>query len=469
MEFSIDGVGDFLLPMVKKRFRRWSHPSSVKGCDVFRSFPIVRFWQSLCLLIVICGLVLPAAVAEETAHQPDFAALVAQHEERTIADRRWFHANPELSGREYGTQAKLRRDLQEIPGVELIEGDWGTGLLAILKGGRPGPLVAWRADTDALPITEETGLPFASTKRDTLRGREVGVMHACGHDIHMSVAMGALRVLADVRDQMPGSLLFILQPAEETGDGAQQMLEAGVFANGLKPKCVLALHDHPTIECGKVGSCAGWSSANVDGFRLVVKGQGGHGAYPHKAVDPVTLAAQMVIAFNNIVAREMDVNHPCVISVGSIHGGAKGNVIPDEVVLEATVRSHDDRTRQALPEKIERAVFGLAEAAGAEAPILEYDWGTPAGYNDPELVAQVRKVVQRVLGPEGDVVYPPGMGGEDFSRYGREVPGFQFRLGVDPPGGTTSLHSSTFTPDERSVAIGMRIVAEIIWDQLQRP
>jgi len=404
------------------------------------------------------------------APQPGFAELVARHETRTIADRRWFHAHPELSGREFETQARLRRDLQEIPGVELIEGEWGTGLVAILRGGRPGPLVAWRADTDGLPITEQTGLPFASVRRDTLSGgREVGVMHACGHDIHMSVAMGALRVLADVREQMPGALLFILQPAEETGAGAEQMLAAGVFADGRLPRCVLALHDHPTIPCGKVGSCPGWGSANVDGFRLTVRGDGGHGAYPHRSIDPVTLAAQMVQAFNNIVAREIDVNRHCVISVGSIHGGAKSNVIPDDVVIEATVRSHDETTRLALKEKIERTVLALAEAAGAPAPLLEYALGTPGGYNDPELVAQVREVFRRVLGPENEIVYEPGMGGEDFSRYGQVVPGFQFRLGVDPPGGTSSLHSPTFNPDERSVAIGMRVVAEVIWDQLHRP
>ncbi len=400
---------------------------------------------------------------------PDFAALAARHEAQTVADRRWLHANPELSGREYATQAKLRLDLQHIPGVELIEGDWGTGLVAILRGQRPGPLVAWRADIDALPITEATGLPFASTRTDTLGGRQVGLMHACGHDIHMSVALGALRVLADARDQMPGALLFILQPAEETGEGARQMIAAGVFNPDRMPKCVLALHDHPTLKCGQIGSCAGWSSANVDGFKLVVHGRGGHGAYPHRSVDPVTLAAQMIEAFNRIVAREVDVNNHCVISVGSIHGGAKGNVIPDEVVLEATVRSHDESTRLVLKEKIERTVVGLAAAAGAPAPELTYDLGTPAGYNDPELVAEACAVIRRVLGAENDLAYPPGLGGEDFSYYSRLVPGFQFRLGVDPPEGTASLHSPTFAPDERAVSIGMRVVAEIIWDQLQRP
>jgi amidohydrolase len=423
-------------------------------------------------LLVISLLLLPSTILVKpgicTEPLPGGAALVAKHEAATVADRRWFHANPELSGREFRTQAKLRQILTDIPGVEFVPGEWGTGLVAMLRGAKPGPLVAWRADIDALPITEATGLPYASTCTDTLAGRQVGVMHACGHDIHMSVALGALRVLAEVRDQMPGTLLFILQPAEETGDGAKQMLAAGVFDDGRRPKCVLALHDHPTLKAGQIGSCPGWATANVDGFRVVVRGNGGHGAYPHQSLDPVTLAAQMVEAFNRIVAREIDVNNHCVISVGSIHGGAKGNVIPDEVVMDATVRTHDEATRLAVKAKIERTVYGLAAAMGAPEPELEYSLGTPAGYNDPELVAQARAVIRRVVGVENDIEYPPGLGGEDFARFSQVVPGFQFRLGVDPPAGTASLHSPEFAPDERVVAIGMRVVAEIIWDQLQR-
>jgi hippurate hydrolase len=297
---------------------------------------------------------------------------------------------------------------------------------------------------------------------------EVGVMHACGHDLHMSIALGAARVLSQVRSEMKGRILFIFQPAEEIGAGSEMMIEGGVFNEGRMPKCVLALHDHPTIPVGKVGSCPGWSTGNVDVFRLTVKGRGGHGAYPHEAVDPVTLAAQMILAFNQIVARQINVKNHCVISVGSIHGGVKSSVIPDEVVIKATVRSHGDETRAALKEKIGRVVRGIAAAAGAPEPVLEYHYGTPSGYNDPQLVAQVREVFRRVLGPENEIEYEPSMGGEDFSRYGRIVPGFQFRLGVAPEGAEMSLHSPGFNPDERSVGIGMRVVAEILWDQLHR-
>lgn len=408
-----------------------------------------------------------AASAEERASLPDFVALAAGEEERAIADRRWFHRHPELAGREQETRAYLRDRLMEIPGVELVEGEWGTGLVAVLQGGRSGPLVAWRSDMDALPITETTGLPWVSGRTDTLAGREVGLMHACGHDIHMSVTLGAVRLLAQVREEMPGRLMIIFQPAEENGEGALAMIEAGVFHAERMPKCVLALHDHPTLQTGQVGSCPGWATANVDVFRLTVKGKSGHGAYPHRTVDPVTLASQMVLGFNNIVSRRIDVNRHCVISVGSIHGGTKSSIIPNEVVITATVRSHDKETRLALRDLVEQTARGISASAGAPEPELEYFFGTPAGYNDPKLVEEVRRVVRRVLGPENDIVYPPGMGGEDFSRYGGIVPGFQFRLGVAPPGAEPMiLHSSMFAPDERAIVIGIRIVSEILWDQL---
>ena len=262
-------------------------------------------------------------LATAAAAAPDFAALADRHEAATITDRRHLHTIPELSGREIETQAYLREIMSGLPGFELIDGDWGTGLVAILRGAHEGPLVAWRADIDALPLTETTGLPFASTRRDTLGGVETGLMHACGHDIHMSVALGAMRILADLRDEMAGDILWIIQPAEETGEGAKAMLAAGVYEEGRRPRVALALHDHPTIECGKIGVCPGYASGNVDGFELKVLGRGGHGAYPHHAIDPVSLAARIVLALNDVIAREIDVQTPAVISFGSIHGGAK--------------------------------------------------------------------------------------------------------------------------------------------------
>ncbi len=415
------------------------------------------------VLFLLALILAVSAIAE----RPDFEALAAKYEAQAIADRRWAHENAELSFKEFKTQAWLRENLLEIPGVELVDGEWETGVIAMLRGGKPGPIVAWRTDMDALPITEDTGLPFSCESVDTLRsGRVTGVMHACGHDLHMAVALGLTRMLSEVRGEMPGTLLLICEPAEEIGAGALTLLGAGLFEDGRLPKCALALHDHPTIPLGKVGSHSGPASANVDGFVLTVNGRGGHGAYPHKAIDPVSLAAKMVLAFESIVAREMSVNNPCVISVGRIEGGAKSNVIPDEVVIEATVRSRDDETRKALAEKIERTVNGLAMAVGAPEPLLEYYFGTAAGYNNPELVAECREVFRRVLGAENEIIYPAAMGGEDFSFYGREVPGFQFRLGVGRPDREMTLHRSDLDIPEEAIAIGMRVATEVVWDQM---
>jgi hippurate hydrolase len=426
-----------------------------------------KYFLAIALLFISLSRL--AGAESVVATTPDIAQLAERFEPRAVEDRRWLHQHAELPLREHETQDWLRQTLSEIPGVKLIEGDWGTGVVAMLEGGLAGPTVAWRTDTDALPITEETDLPFACTRRDTLSGgRDTGVMHACGHDIHMTVAVGMLRILSEVRDQLPGQVLFIGQPAEEIGAGALQLLEAGLFGEGRRPKCALAIHVHPTIPYGKVGSRPGPSTANVDGFRLTVKGKGGHGAYPHKSVDPVSLAARMVLAFEGIVARQMDVNRPSVISVGSIHGGSKSNVIPDEVVLEATVRSHEEETRQELKERIERTVVGLAAAHGAPEPELEYYFGTAAGYNNPTLVAQCREVFRRVLGKENEIIYDPPMGGEDFSYYGKEVPGFQYRLGVGRPEREMTLHSPDFDPDERAIGLGIRLAAELVWDQLSR-
>ncbi len=419
---------------------------------------------------IVIILLAALAAAPTLAATPDFADAVARHEAVTLADRRWLHQHPELSGREVATRAYLLERVREVPGVKVVEGNWGLGLVAVLEGARPGPVIAWRADTDALPISEQVDAPFASTCRDTLDGgREVGVMHACGHDIHMSVSLGALRVLADARGQMAGTVVWIFQPAEETGAGSYELIEAGVLAVAGGIERAFALHDHPTILTGQAGVCAGPATANVDGFILTVRGSGGHGAYPHTTVDPVSLAARIVLALEGLVAREIDPNHPAVISIGRIQGGAKSNVIPDEVVLEATVRTRDPETRVLVQQKIERTVRGLAAAAGAPEPELIYDLGTPAGRNDPALAHEVADVMRRVLGDGNVVEYLPGMGGEDFGRFSAAVPGVQFRLGVGRPDREMDLHSPTFDPDERSVAIGMRLVAEILWDQLSRP
>jgi hippurate hydrolase len=409
------------------------------------------------------------AAAPSRAADPDVASLMARHLKATVADRRWLHEHPELSGREHETQRYLAAQVAAMDGPTAVPGDWGLGLVYVLEGQGPGPTVLWRADMDALPLTEDTGLPFASTVIDTLAGgRVTGVMHACGHDIHMSVALGAMRVLADLRPHWPGRLVFVFQPAEETGAGAKALIEAGVLEGDLRPDRVFAFHDHPTLLVGQAGVKPGPATANVDGFRLTVHGTGGHGAYPYRTVDPVTLACRMVLAVNDLVAREVDPNHPVVISFGKIQGGTKANVIPDRVELAATVRTRDAATRALIEQKLARTIGGLAAAAGAPEPDFEFYRGTPAGYNDPVLSRQLMDVFRRVLGPENTIDYPAGMGGEDFGRFSSVIPGVQFRLGVGRPDREMSLHAPDFDPDERAVEVGMRVVSEILLDQLRR-
>jgi len=419
--------------------------------------------------LLLSLLLLSAAATRAHAGPPDLSALVERHLPATVADRRWLHQHPELSGREDSTRAYLAGRVAAIDGPVPVPGDWGLGLVYVLAGDRPGPTVLWRADMDGLPIAEDVAVPFRSIRADTLEsGLVTGVMHACGHDIHMSVALGALRILADLRRELRGRVVFVFQPAEETGAGAEAMIAAGVLAGPFAPDRVFALHDHPTLLAGQAAVCSGPATANVDGFRLTVRGTGGHGAYPHRTVDPVSLAARMVLALNDVVAREVDPDHPAVVSIGSIHGGAKSNVIPDEVVVEATVRTRDAEARAAIQAKIERTVHGLAAAAGAPAPLLEYQLGTPAGYNDPAVASEVEAVLRRILGPENVLTYLPGMGGEDFGRFSCEVPGMQFRLGVGRPDRAMSLHSASFDPDERSLEVGIELVAAILLDQLER-
>jgi amidohydrolase len=425
---------------------------------------LLWIWIGLAVLSPAPG----AAAAPGPGPRPDFHALAAVAAEEAIADRRWLHAHPELALREHATRAFLRERLLAIPGVELVEGSWETGIVALLRGARAAPLVAYRADIDALPLTEATGLPFASTARDTLGGREVGVMHACGHDLHAAMLLGLVRVLAGVRDRLPGSLLAVLEPAEEIGAGAPLLLAAGLFAGGRRPEAVFALHDHPTLPFGQVGYCPGRSSANVDDFRIRVIGKGGHAAYPHRAIDPVVIAAQMVIAFQSIVSREVDAARQAVITVGSIHGGTTSNVIPDAVDLHGTVRTLEPAVRSQVEAAVKRAARATAAAAGAAEPEIAYRLGTPSMMNDPALMESLRPVLERVAGRENVVRYEPALGGEDFAYYQEVVPGALFRLGVGRPDREMDLHSPTFDPDERAIPLGIELAAEIVWDRLAR-
>jgi amidohydrolase len=418
----------------------------------------------------------PAVVAQKLA--ADYPSLLALYSE--------LHAHPELSLMEEKTAAKLAAELRAV-GFEVTEKFGGHGIVGVLKNG-PGPTLLVRADLDGLPLLEETGVPYASKTRVTdLTGQEVPTMHACGHDLHMTIFAGTARQLAAHRDRWSGTLVFVGQPAEERGIGARAMLKAGLYQKFPKPDFALAVHDSATLPAGTIGILEGFNWANVDTAEITVRGAGGHGAYPHATKDPIVLAARIVTTLQTIVSRETRPLDPAVVTVGSIHGGTKSNIIPDEVKLSLTLRSYSETVRRHTIEAVKRICRGEAIAAGLaedRMPIVEILEGefTPASYNDPALTRRVRNVLTPWLGAERVVGIDPEMGGEDFGQFGRtaeKVPICMFRVGaVDPVkfaesqrsgAPLPSLHSSKFAPlPEPAIKTGVTALTAAALDLLAK-
>lgn len=332
-----------------------------------------------------------------------------------------LHANPELSFQEFETAAKLAGRARAL-GFEVTEGVGRTGVVAVLRNG-PGPTVMLRADMDGLPVIEQTGLPYASKRRAVpATGIETGVMHACGHDTHMAAWLGTATLLAERRDQWSGTLVMILQPAEEIGEGAKAMLDDGLYTRFPKPDYVLAFHDAAQAPAGMIGYTKGFALANVDSVDVVVPGVGGHGAYPHTAKDPIVIAAHIVTRLQTLVSRELDPQEPAVVTVGSFQAGSKHNIIPDEARLQITVRSYADETRQHLLDGIARIARAEALAAGMPEDRLPrvtvQEPYTPATYNTPAFTDQVMALLKARF-PDRVAETPSVMGGEDFSQYYR--------------------------------------------------
>ena len=371
-----------------------------------------------------------------------------------------LHTHPELSFQEEQTSARVAAEFRKA-GFEVTTGVGKHGVVAVLRNGG-GPTVLLRTDMDALPVKEQTGLPYAS-KATTLddKGDQVPVMHACGHDAHMACAAGTARILARLKDRWHGTLVIIGQPAEERGGGARAMLADGLFTRFPRPDFCLALHDDAGLEVGTLGYTSGWAMANVDMVDVLIHGVGGHGAYPHKTKDPIVLAAQIVLALQTIVSREVQPGEAAVVTVGSIHGGTKHNIIPDEVRLQITVRSYTDEVRRQTLESIKRIVRGQAVAAGMPDDRLPEvsvrDEFTPATYNNPELTGRIVGVFNTWFGDAKVIQKKPVMGGEDFSEYGRtadKIPIFLFMVGGVSPEAyrkrytvpLPSLHSPLWAP-----------------------
>jgi amidohydrolase len=421
------------------------------------------------MLPIILLLTATPAQAEITPAELD--GLAAEAQPQVVEWRRWFHENPELSNREMQTGERVAAILREL-GLEPQTGIAHTGVVAVIEGGKPGPLVAIRSDMDGLPVTEETGLPFASTARSEYNGQEVGVMHACGHDAHMAMLLGAAQVLNAVKDELAGSVMLIFQPAEEgppAGEkgGASLMLEEGIWADG-KPEAVFGIHVGIGVPGGEIAVRPGPLMAASDRYQITVNGRQTHGARPWDGVDPIVVAAQIVLGLQTIASRQVDVTlAPSIVSVGRISGGIRNNVIPDSVELEGTIRSFDPAMREDIHQRIERTARGIAESAGATID-WELELGNPPVINEPELLARMMPTLQRVTTVH-DVT--PQTVAEDFSEYAIRTPSLFLFLGNVPPDADPNQapanHSPMFDMHEPNLETGVRIFSHLVVDYLQ--
>ncbi len=417
---------------------------------------------------VACLFAVLIPMSSSAARANDLRAALGTHMPELMALYRDLHAHPELSMEEHKTAAKLASRMRKL-GFEVTEGVGKTGVVAVMRNGA-GPTVMLRTDMDGLPVIEQTGLPYASKDiATTASGLETGVMHACGHDTHMTAWIGAARLLASRKSNWSGTLVMIAQPAEETGEGAAAMLADGLFERFPKPEFVLAFHDAAQFPAGMIGYSPGFALANVDSVDITVNGMGGHGAYPHTTKDPIVLASAIVTRLQTLVSRESNPLEPAVITVGSFHAGASHNVIPDEARLQLTVRSYGEESRKRLLEGIARITRGEAIAAGLpedmmpEVKVLE--GYTPAAYNDPDFSERVMEGLRTRFGSTRIRQVPSVMGGEDFGRYRRADPENirslifwvggvpQVRYDVAQASNETlpSLHSPFWTPDAEIV------------------
>src|SRR5438094_6401755 len=444
-----------------------------------RSFPIF-------LLTILPALSLFGQQTPQSLADAELPSLLATYKD--------IHSHPELSTQEQRTAAIIAKELRAA-GCEVTEnfGKYDNpklrsyGVIGILKNG-DGPKVLVRTDMDALPVGEETGLPYASkvvAKND--EGKEVPVMHACGHDAHISMFIGVARALAKLKDQWHGTIIFVAQPAEELGSGARALLNAGLYQKFGKPDFAVGFHDKADLQTGHIGVTEGYTYANVDSVDVTVRGVGGHGAYPHKTKDPIVLAAEMINAWQTIASRENNPLDPIVVTVGSIHGGTKHNIIPDEVKMQLTVRTYKPEVRQRVLSAIEQIAKGCATAAGLppdkmpEVNVLHAEH-VNAVYNNPELTKRVKATLKSAIGDENVVDKDPTMAGDDFSEFSlpdHSIPACMFNVGaVDPAkaaeakktgASLPSLHSSKFLPlPEPTIRVGIIGMTSAVLDLMKK-
>jgi amidohydrolase len=430
---------------------------------------------SVTALLISAVLVFTSSESKAATDQSRVDSATRAIEPKVLAWRRDIHANPELGNREFRTAKLVAEHLTGL-GLEVKTGIAHTGVTALLKGGRPGPTVALRADMDGLPVTEKADVPFKSRVTAEFRGEKVGVMHACGHDVHVAVLMGVAEILTGMRASLPGNVLFIFQPAEEgapAGEqgGAELMLREGLFAT-VKPQAVFGLHMWSLMNVGQIGLRSGPAMAAADSFKIEVLGRQAHGSRPWQSVDPIVTSAQIIGAIQTLVSRQVDLtSNPAVVTVGAIKGGIRHNIIPDRVEFIGTMRTFSDEQRARIVAGLKQIAEKTAEANGAKATMTVEPPNYPVTYNDPALTQQMLPSLRRIAGADKMVNMDLITGAEDFSFYQKQVPGLYFFIGSTPANQDAfkapSNHSEYFFVDEASIPIATRALTQVAVDYLE--
>ncbi len=427
-----------------------------------------------CLAI---GLALSTAASAADAKLAKTAdAMVDGVMAEVITARRYLHEHPELSNREVDTSAYVAAKLQAL-GYAVQTGVARYGVVAVLKGGKPGPVVALRADMDGLPVAEEVALPFASKVKSTYDGKDVGVMHACGHDTHMAMLLGAAEVFAKMKASLPGTVKLIFQPAEEgrpAGEegGAELMVKEGVLTQAPVPEVIFGLHVLTEYDSGKLAFRAGGLMASTDNLNITVKGKQTHGAIPWNGIDPIVVSAQIINALQTVVSRQIDITQgAAIVTIGKIDGGVRNNIIPDEVRMKGTLRSLDPKWRLVLNDAVRRTIVKTAEASGATATVgIGDEYSYPVTYNDPALTERMRPTLTRIAGAGNIIETTPQTVAEDFSFYQQKIPGLFVFVGVKKPGASgdeyAPNHSPRFKVDEAGLPLGVRTLVGLTLDYL---
>lgn len=431
------------------------------------------------LLLAIAALVYaatPLALKAQTPLDTDIDKRALAIESKMISWRRDLHQNPELSNREFRTAGVVAEHLKRL-GIIVQTGVAKTGVVGVLQGGKPGPVIALRADMDALPVTEQVNLPFASKARSTYNGQEVGVMHACGHDAHVAILMGVAEILSSMKDRLPGTVKFIFQPAEEGAPegeegGAELMLKEGVFENP-KPEAIFGLHVFAGMEAGKISFRPGSTMAAVDFLRILIRGKQTHGAKPWGGIDPIVASSQVVLGLQTIASRQVEITkEPSIITVGTIQGGVRNNIIPDSVEMTGTIRTFDEAMRSDIHARIKRTSELIAQSAGASAQVhirKQY----PVTINHERLTEHIAPTLKRVAGESNVFIANKQTGAEDFSFYQQRIPGFFYFLGITPkdaePTSVAANHSPLFFVDESALIVGLKSLAHVAVNYLHKP